>query len=190
MRITIKAARVNKGLRQTDVALALGVDRKTVGSWENGKTMPDVSLFEVLCEELNITVNELFLWVTTENLFSMFSAYQESMYEFKALIPRASLMPNEDLFTSIESGFKNPVEFLAVFRLPKVPQHTTRTSTRSLIVEEVNPMAAKPVRWEDRLIHELADKGLSGMYLLPEGQVGYCDSIVQSNKRLQKKELF
>lgn len=138
----------------------------------------------------NITVNELFLWVTTENLFSMFSAYQESMYEFKALIPRASLMPNEDLFTSIESGFKNPVEFLAVFRLPKVPQHTARTSTRSLIVEEVNPMAAKPVRWEDRLIHEMAEKGLSGMYLLPEGQVGYCDSIVQSNKRLQKKELF
>ena len=41
----------------------------------------------------NITVDELFLWVTTENLFSMFSAYQESMYEFKALIPRAFRKP-------------------------------------------------------------------------------------------------
>lgn len=32
---------------------------KTISKWECGKGLPDVSLFIPLCEELNITVNEL-----------------------------------------------------------------------------------------------------------------------------------
>ena len=42
MKLTLKAARVNKGLTQEDVAKALNVTKKTVGSWEMGKTMPKI----------------------------------------------------------------------------------------------------------------------------------------------------
>lgn len=50
MRITMKAARVNKGMTQGDVAKALGVTKKTVCSWENGKTMPRLEKIEPLCK--------------------------------------------------------------------------------------------------------------------------------------------
>jgi DNA-binding XRE family transcriptional regulator len=49
MRITLKAARVNRGLTQNDVAQALGVTKKTVSSWENGKTVPNIDKIEAIC---------------------------------------------------------------------------------------------------------------------------------------------
>lgn len=50
MRITIKAARINKGLKQSDVAKALNVTQKTVGSWEQYRTKPSIDKVEQLCE--------------------------------------------------------------------------------------------------------------------------------------------
>lgn len=50
MRVTLKAARINKGLTQEDVAKALNVTKKTVGSWEMGKTMPKIDKIEHLCQ--------------------------------------------------------------------------------------------------------------------------------------------
>lgn len=49
MRITLKAARVNRKLTQNEVAIALGVTKKTVSSWENGKTVPNFDKIEALC---------------------------------------------------------------------------------------------------------------------------------------------
>lgn len=49
MRITLKAARINKGLTQNDVAIALNVTKKTVGAWENGKSVPNINKIEMLC---------------------------------------------------------------------------------------------------------------------------------------------
>lgn len=46
-------------LTQEQLAERLGVTDKTISRWENGKTMPDISLFEPLCEELKISINEL-----------------------------------------------------------------------------------------------------------------------------------
>ena len=41
------------------MAEQLGVTDRSVSNWENGKNMPDLSLFKPLCEMFNITVNEL-----------------------------------------------------------------------------------------------------------------------------------
>jgi len=45
----------------------LGVTSKSVSRWENGRTMPDVSLFKQICEELDVTINELLSGEKTEN---------------------------------------------------------------------------------------------------------------------------
>lgn len=37
----------------------MGVTNKSISRWENGKTMPDLSLFKPLCYEFGITINEL-----------------------------------------------------------------------------------------------------------------------------------
>ena len=54
----ISELRKEKNLTQDQLAEKLGVTSKSISRWENGKTMPDVSLFEPLCKELNITINE------------------------------------------------------------------------------------------------------------------------------------
>lgn len=51
--------RKQKKLTQYELALKLGVTEKSVSNWENGRNMPDLSLFKPLCDELGISINEL-----------------------------------------------------------------------------------------------------------------------------------
>lgn len=55
----IAECRKEKKLTQQDLSEKLGVSDRTIGNWENGRNMPDLSLFKPLCEELDITINEL-----------------------------------------------------------------------------------------------------------------------------------
>lgn len=48
-----------RNLTQEQLAELLGVSNKTVSKWETGKSMPDYSIVELLCKELNITISEL-----------------------------------------------------------------------------------------------------------------------------------
>lgn len=50
MKITLKAARVNAGLNQADVANELSVNITTISNWESGKTKPSIENFRKLCE--------------------------------------------------------------------------------------------------------------------------------------------
>lgn len=56
--IFIAKCRKDKGLTQTQLAEKLGVTDRSISNWENGKCMPDLSLFKPLCEELGISINE------------------------------------------------------------------------------------------------------------------------------------
>ena len=49
-KITLKAARINAGLSQSEAAEKMGVNVMTVSNWETGKTVPDVEDFKHLCE--------------------------------------------------------------------------------------------------------------------------------------------
>lgn len=55
----IANVRKEKNLTQSELAFKLGVTDRSISNWENGKCMPDLSLFKPLCEELGITINEL-----------------------------------------------------------------------------------------------------------------------------------
>ncbi len=56
----IAECRKSKNLTQEQLAEKLGVSNKSISRWENGKTMPDYSILLNLCENLDISVNELF----------------------------------------------------------------------------------------------------------------------------------
>ena len=56
----IAESRKEKKLTQNELAIMLGVTDKSVSKWENGKCLPDVSLYKDLCEILDITLNEFF----------------------------------------------------------------------------------------------------------------------------------
>ena len=55
----IAKCRKEKKMTQSELAEKLGVTDKSIGNWENGRNMPDLSLFKPLCDELGITINEL-----------------------------------------------------------------------------------------------------------------------------------
>lgn len=55
----ISELRKEKNMTQLELANRLGITDRAISKWENGRGMPDVSLFEPLCKELNISINEL-----------------------------------------------------------------------------------------------------------------------------------
>ena len=55
----ITQKRKEKNLTQEQLAEKIGVSNKTISKWETGKCMPNYSVIELLCEELNITLAEL-----------------------------------------------------------------------------------------------------------------------------------
>ncbi len=55
----IAECRKVKKITQSELAEKLGVTDRSVSNWENGKNMPDLSLFKPLCKILDITINEL-----------------------------------------------------------------------------------------------------------------------------------
>lgn len=55
----IAKCRKEKNMTQLELAEKLGVTDKSIGNWENARCMPDLSLFQPLCEELGISINDL-----------------------------------------------------------------------------------------------------------------------------------
>lgn len=68
--------RKEKNLTQNDIAEKLGVTNRSVSNWENGKYMPDLSLFKPLCEILGISINELMSGEKIDN-----ESYQDKLEE-------------------------------------------------------------------------------------------------------------
>jgi transcriptional regulator with XRE-family HTH domain len=55
----IAKCRKDKKMTQSELSEKLGVTDKSIGNWENGRNMPDLSLFKPLCDVLGITINDL-----------------------------------------------------------------------------------------------------------------------------------
>ena len=61
MKITLKAARVNANLTQSEVAKLLRKNKQTIVNWENGKTPIDLGNLSLLCKLYNIKEENIFL---------------------------------------------------------------------------------------------------------------------------------
>ena len=57
----IAECRKEKKMTQVELADKLRVTDKSVSKWENGKCLPDVSLYKDLCNILGITLNDFFV---------------------------------------------------------------------------------------------------------------------------------
>ena len=56
----ISVCRKEKNITQNELAEKLGISDRAISKWENGNCLPDSSLYEPLCNILEITINELF----------------------------------------------------------------------------------------------------------------------------------
>lgn len=55
----IAVLRKEQGLTQEQLAEKLGVSNRSVSRWENGNTLPDLSLMQSICDHTGVTISEL-----------------------------------------------------------------------------------------------------------------------------------
>ena len=61
MALSLKAARVNAGLTQAEMAERLDVAPVTIWKWETGKSEPKVNQFKRFCEVCGLKMDDIFL---------------------------------------------------------------------------------------------------------------------------------
>lgn len=59
MKLTLKAARVNAGLTQEEVAKEVGKSKNTIANYENGKSTPDMNTGKALAALYGLSVDDL-----------------------------------------------------------------------------------------------------------------------------------
>lgn len=92
----IAKCRKDKKLTQAELAEKLGISEKSIGNWENGRNMPDLSLFKPLCNILNISINDLmsgekvdnqkYIKTLEENIVNMVSNIERNKLKRKKII--------------------------------------------------------------------------------------------------------
>lgn len=55
----LKAARIESGMTQKQVASSLNVVESCYANWEQGRTEPNIAMIRKLCDLFNITIDEL-----------------------------------------------------------------------------------------------------------------------------------
>lgn len=97
----ISSLRKEKGYTQEQLAEKLNVSNKSISRWENGNTMPDLSLIPKLCEILGISINEL---LSGERIES--DEYQKKLEE--------NIIINMDLLKKKINGFTKRFMFVVM----------------------------------------------------------------------------
>lgn len=85
----IASERKKKKLTQIEFAKKIGVSNSAVSKWETGNGMPDYSVFNNLCKEFDITVNELLAGernTKDNNVFSEYMKIKDKKNKFKIII--------------------------------------------------------------------------------------------------------
>ena len=62
MKNRIEEIRKERGIRQEDFALALGVSRQTISSLENGRYNPSILLAYKIAKYFDMTIEEVFIF--------------------------------------------------------------------------------------------------------------------------------
>ncbi len=66
LKISLAAARVNKGMTQREAAREIGVSTKTLVNWEAGRSYPTAPKVEKLCSLYGVSVDNL-IFLQTNN---------------------------------------------------------------------------------------------------------------------------
>lgn len=61
MKISIKGARVEKGMTQKQAGDAMNVTKETISNWERGITAPTAPQLLKLCDVYGVRVSDIFL---------------------------------------------------------------------------------------------------------------------------------
>ncbi|MFI3307845.1 MAG: helix-turn-helix transcriptional regulator [Mycoplasmatota bacterium] len=57
-----------KNMKKNDLAIKLNIHKTSVGAWCSGSAAPAISIIPLLCEVLDITINQLFSMSTDKTI--------------------------------------------------------------------------------------------------------------------------
>ncbi len=117
----IAECRKAQNYTQVELATRLGVTDKSVSKWECGRSMPDASIYESLCRELDISVSELMAGeksnganeqrINDETILEIVRLYEKMKYHKNALI--GALIVVLGSLSPVDIGAASPVgEFI------------------------------------------------------------------------------
>lgn len=122
----ISEQRKSKNLSQVELAERLNISNKTISKWERGNGFPDVSLLLPLCEELEISVNELLSGQKLEAT-EYHERAEENLIE---VISKARVSPQEKM---ISRTLSIGILFLAITVMVMSYMDFFRTSNEAMI---------------------------------------------------------
>jgi transcriptional regulator with XRE-family HTH domain len=64
----IKSLRLKSGMTQEQLANRIGVSAQSISKWENGISMPDISLLPFIAEVFGVSIDDLFDLTVDEKL--------------------------------------------------------------------------------------------------------------------------
>lgn len=59
--VTLRAARVNRGMKQADAARSIGVSSRTIYNWEIGNRFPPADKLLSLCDLYGVPMDNIFI---------------------------------------------------------------------------------------------------------------------------------
>ena len=59
MKVTIRAARVNAGIKQSEAARRAKINKKTLCAYEQGRRLPKVDVLNTLCQIYGCTMDDI-----------------------------------------------------------------------------------------------------------------------------------
>ncbi len=145
----IAECRKQRKMTQSELGERLGVTEKSISNWENGRNMPDLSLFKPLCDELNISLNDLmsgekvkekeYREKLEENIINTID-YSNKKIESRNIfiglilivfgvlisITAVGIFPSESSWGSIYSVFGGIISLIGVSRFTKRLTHAKR----------------------------------------------------------------
>lgn len=106
----IASCRKDAGLTQASLAEKLGITDRAVSKWENGKSMPDVSIMKELCVILGINVNELLSGERLE-----MEHYRDMAEENLLQLKKAEELSNKKLLSlEVVIGYISVISFMVL----------------------------------------------------------------------------
>ena len=112
----IAECRKNKNMTQAELAEKLNITDRAISKWETGKGMPDSSIMLELCNELDISVNELLSGEKIE-MDNYHKIAEENLVELKKLDETKNRML---LQLEIIIGILSAIAFLGVVLLTNI----------------------------------------------------------------------
>lgn len=133
----LKEARINKGLKQEELANLVGKSKNVISNWERGDNKPDADTLFELCDILNVDANFLLGWESNQNI-SLSINEQNHIKKYRSL----SAYDKETVDGLINRLSDKPSEFIQLIPPIVIPSygHIASAGTGQYIFDDIPPI--------------------------------------------------